>query len=217
MKCGYCDTELEPTDTFCPSCGKRVDGWAYPDASNAAARGVGDPRKPLIGKPYVIPPGPVADGTLRTQPPATVAKPAESGSVWGKIGGAVIALIVLALVLTQWDSFSSAIGRSHTVNGSLILMDGSTSLSDRCIGTGGYDNVYYGAGIVIFNEKNEPIATGELGPGRTFGGQQCRFEFVIEDVPKAKFYTIEISGRGGPTNSYAQMEASNWNWDLTLG
>lgn len=196
MRCGYCGTVAEDEDAYCQNCGKSLHAWGVPmDAAT--------PR--VFATPETLP------------RPSLTATTSEKTPARAYLVGAIVLLSLCAIIATQWDRLSSAVGQSHSVNGSLILMEGGEASVGGCRGTGGFSNVYPGAGIVVFNEKNEPIATGSLGNGSTLGGERCSFEFTIEDVPKAKFYTIEISGRGGPTNSYAEMEAVNWNWNLTLG
>jgi hypothetical protein len=39
----------------------------------------------------------------------------------------------------------------------------------------------------------------------------------VDDVPAAKFYTVEISHRGGITFSAKEIEADKWKVGLTIG
>jgi hypothetical protein len=91
------------------------------------------------------------------------------------------------------------------------------STGDSCTGTDGYDDISSGAQVRIRNEKDALIGTSELhGDGVDIDGK-CMWAFKVPDVPAAKFYTIEVSHRGGITYSSKQMDRQKWAVGLTIG
>ena len=146
-------------------------------------------------------------------------------------------LLVLAVILVggacgDGDGESSATTTTqelHDITGSFTLLgqeddpfsdvvDGVYIVgSSGCFGTGSYDDIISGLQVTVSNESETVIATGNLFPGEvTEDG--CRFYFNISDVPVAKFYRVEVSGRRGEIRySYEQMNAAVWNVSLSLG
>lgn len=86
-----------------------------------------------------------------------------------------------------------------------------------CFGTGGYDDIARGLGVVVRDGAGVVLATGALGKGRIVAALQCGFEFVVEAVPAAAFYSIEVGHRGEITYSFADVEAAEWYVELSLG
>ena len=60
-----------------------------------------------------------------------------------------------------------------------------------------------------------------IGQGRstrsTEGGCQVFQTFTVPDLPKAKFYTVNIGKRNGPTYSFAQLEKTGFEVSLKYG
>ena len=79
---------------------------------------------------------------------------------------------------------------------------------------GGYD--IEGAAVELRDEKDELIGATTTGLDTTTGGD-CRVEFTIEQVPKAKFYSVTIGSHDGPSYSFSEMEGLEWKLDLDLG
>jgi hypothetical protein len=94
----------------------------------------------------------------------------------------------------------------------VYLADGSGG----CSGSGGYEDIGPGLQARVSNESGTVIGTGNLGPGEVIE-DGCRFYFSISDVPVAKFYRVEVGGRGEISYSYEQMKAAVWNVSLSLG
>ena len=77
-----------------------------------------------------------------------------------------------------------------------------------------------GAQVTVRDETDAVIATGRLSEGKvTESGilGDCRFEFIVRDVPEAGFYTIEVSHRGGLTYSAEELDGLSWMVAFTLG
>lgn len=116
---------------------------------------------------------------------------------------------------------STACG-SSTLHGSVTLHtgDGLTRSGTSCRGSGGYSDLTAGAPVTIKNESGAIIATGSLDAGvsdPSYPTVVCRFSYTIANVPGAKFYTIEVSHRGGLTYSQDQLDAAGWKADATIG
>lgn len=104
----------------------------------------------------------------------------------------------------------------------------------QCVADGRFDDIDETAEVTVKNQSGVIIATGMLRSGHTtievtgievdsngLGedgvGAQCVFDFTLTDVPRAKFYKIEIGRRQGPTFSYSEMAAVEWRPGLVLG
>lgn len=92
-----------------------------------------------------------------------------------------------------------------------------------CRGTGGFDDIREGAQVVVRDETDSIIGTSRLGAGvavnvRTYpdsfgiiyASADCQFPFEVTEVPTAKFYSIEVTHRGGVTFSPAELDAKGW-------
>lgn len=80
---------------------------------------------------------------------------------------------------------------------------------------GGYD--IEGAPVELRDEKDELIGattTGMNEPDR--GWPNCVVAFTIEQVPRAKFYSLTIGTHDGPSYSYSEMGSFGWKIDLSL-
>lgn len=114
--------------------------------------------------------------------------------------------------------------------GTFTLNSGSTEVSldtGYCSGTGGYDDIAPGLGVVVKDQSGTILATGALSflrfdgasdpdlPGIGFGS--CTFSFRIRSVPRATFYEVEVGHRGGLTYSYDELRQRSWHVELTLG
>jgi hypothetical protein len=113
---------------------------------------------------------------------------------------------------------------SHNLSGSVTItesldLDTETVLEldgGSCTGTGGYDDLEQGAEVVVTDEANKIIGTSSLGEGR-ISGSDCIFRFVVSNLPRAKFYGVEVSHRGKVTNSYDELVTQRWTVDLSIG
>lgn len=82
---------------------------------------------------------------------------------------------------------------------------------------GGYD--IENSEVELRNEKNEIIGTGDTSANLIpmFVELGCVVEFRINEVPNAKFYSLAIGTHEGPNYSLDELEAENWQVDLSLG
>jgi hypothetical protein len=87
---------------------------------------------------------------------------------------------------------------------------------DLCYGAGGYDDIQDGAAVTITNETSTVIGTGALEQSR-YTGAGCEFLFTVPNLPRAKFYRIEISHRGQVNFSYDDLEKDSWYVRLDIG
>lgn len=111
---------------------------------------------------------------------------------------------------------------SQTLHGSLTLTtsDGVSRSGTACSGSGGYADLTAGAPVTVRNESGAIIATGALDAGTsdsTYPTVVCHFTYTISNVPDAKFYSVEVSHRGGLTYSKDQLNANGWKLDATIG
>lgn len=125
----------------------------------------------------------------------------------------------VATAVTPAPSPTSA--ASHRLTGTFTLNDRpEIGANATCHGTGGYDDIREGLGVVVRDGAGVVLATSALGPGayvdvaRLYG---CRFLFFVPDVPDAPFYAIEVGHRGELTYSKAELEAAGWSVAFTLG
>ena len=68
--------------------------------------------------------------------------------------------------------------------------------------------------VTLRNEADEILAVSALGSPETLeksdGRPTCVFQFELTDVPTARFYTLKIQGRDGPTVPYDDLVADDW-------
>lgn len=143
----------------------------------------------------------------------------------------VLAAIALLLVggiaiVTRNGTSPSAPAASPlpTLSGEVVLEDiaatrfAAAEVGAKCEGGGGYADLRTGGQILLLDGAGTTIGTGSLGAGRfepRLGG--CAFSFSVPAAPKADFYSVKVNHRGGPTYSYADMQARNWQVELTIG
>jgi hypothetical protein len=125
---------------------------------------------------------------------------------WLAAGAVVVAAVVAAVLL---------VGGGQTITGEFALFD--SELGSDCQGSGGYSDIGPGASVTVRNEKGETIGTSNLGSGEHISGFGCTYDFTVDGVPNAKFYRIEVSHRGEVEYSRAEIEAADWNVNLSLG
>lgn len=74
--------------------------------------------------------------------------------------------------------------------------DNFSTVGGTCTGSGGYDDLSQGASVTIHDPTGKVIATGALQEGHGVDGIGCLFNWRITNVPREKFYGVEISHRG---------------------
>ncbi len=133
---------------------------------------------------------------------------------------------LLATVVCTLAIFSSGCGNvkekeSRSIKGIFKLTSKRVERTlGRCYGTGGYSDIKYGLKVVVKNERENIIGVSALSRDTYTGDYPnvvCEFPFVVEDLPKAKFYTIEVGRRGEQTYPYKELEERNWEVAFSLG
>lgn len=140
---------------------------------------------------------------------------------------AVVAVLVAAAGVGWYFLIRDDAPDTQTLTGSFTLTGSSNISRDgaSCSGTGGYDDIRGGLGVVVKDAAGKTIATGQLGPGVAMQTldtgaitlYDCRFPITLTDVPESDFYEIEVGRRGSLSYSQEQMEAAGWNVALTIG
>jgi hypothetical protein len=109
---------------------------------------------------------------------------------------------------------------SPEVKGYFLLIGDSDSVvtsNGGCEGSRGYSDISAVAQVVVRNESGTVLATTSLGQGEFLGTDQCYFEFSLGSLPRAQFYSFEISRRGELTYSLSELEENNWLFEASLG
>lgn len=173
-------------------------------------------------------------------------RPATNRRVWLIVAGGVLLGVVLVRVMagggTTENRESSDPGGLRVLTGRLTLDDTSEDASGNKFGSQnnpgspgqtcfassrGYSDIRTGAPVVVQDGSGDVIATTSLEEGRTIdagpieflpGGRLylCQWRFTVS-IPDAEFYVVEVSHRGGRTYSRAELAASNWTVELSLG
>lgn len=73
------------------------------------------------------------------------------------------------------------------------------TVGSECSGRGGYDDLAGGAAVTVYDASGAIVGTGELAPGQVQKGVACQFDFAVKDLPKCKFYQVEVAHRGKVT------------------
>ena len=185
---------MDADHAFCPQCGAvRADAA---EAGNLAA-------------------APESEPPAAPAPVLGVTSVGQTENV--RLGRRLALGVVVGLAGLTW--FAVRASATHTLAGTMELTDSdgySVTGYNACAGNGGYDDIDMGALVVVRDASGQTIATSDLGWGRERDGA-CRFDFEVPDVPKADFYEIEISHRGGLSYSYDEMEALGWDVAFSLG
>lgn len=174
--------------------------------------------------------------------PAMPTSPPSSGPRWARLPrGTVLALGIglgVAAVGACWLSASLLGGHEATVDGGRPAgtaaaakakatepfgTDGTLTLTEvgvalgsgePCSGTGGYSDIDFGTQVNVTDADGTLVATGSLGLGeKTEAG--CAFPFTVDEIPPgSKFYTVEVSHRGGLTQTEADLRAGGLGFTL---
>ncbi|MFE9538968.1 hypothetical protein [Streptomyces sp. NPDC006691] len=135
-----------------------------------------------------------------------------------------VSLIGGVTVGAKGDSPSKAVTAEETkapepfdTDGTITLTDVGADLEDGqpCSGTGGYSDMDFGTQVNVTDAAGTLVATSSLGLGeKTEAG--CTFSFTVDEItPGSKFYTVEVSHRGGLTQTEDELRAGAL--EFTLG
>ena len=138
----------------------------------------------------------------------------------GLVVSTLVVLGIIGVALGGWALVGKVTKSDHTITGTLALVDtdsqGGLDEGDLCSGSGGYDDIGPGADVKVTDGKGELIGSSNLGVGK-YNGFACSFEFTVESVRDADFYSVEVSHRGGLSFSKAEIEANDWTVGASLG
>lgn len=189
VHCTGCGRKRDGSETFCPSCGKKLDPIpptaTLPDApARRSRRGIG-----------------------------TVAVVAGIAVV------AIAALVTLPKLgtLVAATPVPSATPAQYVLTGTFKLYDDDLGGVNSCWGKGGYDDIRGGLDVVVRDASHTILATSNLDEGAHTGNGVCTFIFAVKGVPKATFYSIEVGHRGELTYSFDEIVALGWQVGFTLG
>lgn len=158
-------------------------------------------------------------------PPMPAHPPAIPVSRWSQLSrGTALAIgagLGAAVVGACWagvslaDQAKDAEG-SFSTHGTLTVSRIGVGLDsgEPCSGTGGYSDISFGTQVTITDAAGTLVAMGNLSLGRKTK-QGCEFPFTVDDItPGSKFYTVEISRRGGLTKTEDQLRAGELAFTL---
>jgi len=130
--------------------------------------------------------------------------------------------IAIVLLLAGCGSASSRptafAEKTHALHGQLLLSDNSDPFNhlpdQKCSGGDDANLSTYAAGarVTVKNGAGDLIAMGSLDEGTTTGkgGETCKEEFAIPNVPQAHSYRVQIADRYEVNYSQVEMEAGGW-------
>lgn len=89
-----------------------------------------------------------------------------------------------------------------------------------CEGYTLFADVLAGAAVTVADGEGSTLAIGRLDEGRYHDGPEdlgddwCEFEFEVDDVPGAHFYSVQIANR--PARRYAARELDQADWRVDI-
>lgn len=126
------------------------------------------------------------------------------------VGTTIVGLIAIAIVGAIVWSSNNAKTSDEPAPRDTYPMKG-TLAAPEC--GGGYDIEF--VSVEVRDQNDKLIGSGTTGVDETVGSG-CEVSWEVE-VPKATFYQVTVGTHGGPSYSFDEMEAIDWNLDLTLG
>ncbi|MFF7674038.1 hypothetical protein [Actinacidiphila glaucinigra] len=193
-------------------------------------------------EPLPEPVAPAAPFPDTIQVPAMPTSPPSSGSRWARLSrGTVLVLgvgIGAAAMGACWlttsllgdhevkesgarPSSTATAGETpaqgpFSTDGTLTLTESGAGLTtgEPCSGTGGYSDIDFGTQVNVTDADGTLVATGSLDLGEKTD-EGCAFTFTVDDIaPGSKFYTVEVSHRGGLTQTEAALRAGGLAFTL---
>lgn len=129
------------------------------------------------------------------------------------VGASLVVLIAVALVVVATHGAAR-----YKIHGALMLRDSDEvfAADQPCAGSGGYSDIRDGAQVTVTDETGKLLGVGSLNEGVGVSGS-CLLTFDTIEVPKAKFYSVEVSHRGKITDSFAEAKSQEFSFLVTLG
>lgn len=142
---------------------------------------------------------------------AQVSAPGDSTPVVAAPNGSYT--IVGSMSLEAESSLDPVVKEELDNNFFWTVIDGERT----CIGSGGFDDLGGRMEVVVSDGAGNTLAVGEAGSGIYQPSRNaCVFQFSV-DVPRAEFYAIRVGQREGPTYTFEDLEADNWEVALSIG
>jgi hypothetical protein len=150
-------------------------------------------------------PGPVETRTfLPASAPAW--SPPRPRIPWLIAAAVVLVALVVAVVNRGGDDATGGSARPPTT----YHLTGTLS-APSCDGGYAIEN----ANVFVRNQANEVIGS-TTSSSDISSGYDCEVSFAV-DVPSATFYTVKVGTHEGPAWSFQELNARNWQVDLSLG
>ncbi|MFE9743853.1 hypothetical protein ACFYOT_03000 [Saccharothrix saharensis] len=134
---------------------------------------------------------------------------AIAGAVWAFGGGDGTA--------APATTTSTFVPTAFELRGTMSLTDGVTSVasSGECAGYRGYDDIYEGTQVTVYDAAGKAVGLGRLYNAQYTAGS-CVFEFTVGNVPLGDdIYQVEVSHRGKVSYRFEDAESGRVN--LSLG
>lgn len=194
-------------------------------------------------EPVPEPVSPAAPFPDTIQVPAMPASPPPSASRWARLSRSTILTLGVGMgaaamgacwltssLLEDHEVNASGAGPSSTAtaaaetpaqgpfstDGTLTLTESGAGLAtgESCSGTGGYSDIDFGTQVNVTDADGTLVATGSLDLGEKTD-EGCAFTFTVDDIaPGSKFYTVEVSHRGGLTQTEADLRTGGLAFTL---
>lgn len=103
-------------------------------------------------------------------------------------------------------------GTMSLIDPSGYYTDGAGNNGDGCFGTGGYNDIVQGAGVVVSDDAGNTLALTALGLG-VIDDSGCTFPFSTKVPGGERFYGVTVTHRG----TIKESESELGSIALTLG
>jgi Uncharacterised protein family UPF0547 len=165
------------------------------------------------------------------QPAAATPRQGTKAPWFIVLGILVVVVIVIGAVVA-----SGTLAAKHTLTGTLAIppadasqnLDWLVHVTDStgavrpgapCTTKGAYSDIDVGTGVMVRDDTDKVVGSASLTSGTLAFDKapECIFRFTVDGVSDAKFYTIEVGGRGKLAFSADSLKATNWSAALSLG
>lgn len=134
-----------------------------------------------------------------------------------------LGLAIVGILLVGCGAATSPAAATHTLTGTVVLNNNGPVIrqGSDCHGTKGFDDISTALSATIKDDAGKIIATAPFSAEprgeQTFeSGRICTFTFTAT-VPDSPFYTVSLGRRGDLTYSRAEIEATDWAVELSIG